>query len=170
MPYLLIFYNLISINLACVWHSKMTTHSMCGRRWQTLLCPNSLFILYFSLIDRTPVLFFFFFRVAMCPGTSIPLPRCPHSWADHVTRFWPMNVTRRLLGRASRTAVLFSVKGKRLCVPGHLPFPFLSHSCLDPICNSLGWISHLETTRMSCRMAQKGHRSLIPDGTTGPLL
>ena len=148
MPYLLIFYNLISINLACVWHTKMTTRSMCGRMWQTLLCPNSLFILHFSLIDRTPVLFFFF-GMATCPVTSIHLPRSPHSWADHVTWFWPMNVIRSLLGRASRRAVIFSVKGNRLCVPCHLLFPFLSHSCLDPICNNLGWNSYLETTRMS---------------------
>lgn len=165
MPCLFTSYNLISINLACVWHTKMTTGSMCGRMWQTLLCPNSLFILHFSLIDRTLALFFFF-RVVRCPGTSIHLPRCPHRWADHMTQFWPMNVTRRLLGRASRRAVIFSVKGNRLCVPGHLPFPFLPHSCLDPIRNSLGWISHLETTRV----AQQGHGGLIPDDTTGPLL
>ena len=149
-------------------------------RWQLVVCvgecgkPCYVPIHYSfstSLLLTEPQFFFFFFGMATCPVTSIHLPRSPHSWADHVTWFWPMNVIRSLLGRASRRAVIFSVKGNRLCVPCHLLFPFLSHSCLDPICNNLGWNSYLETTRMSWRMAQKDHRrSLITDDTMGPLL
>lgn len=101
--------------------------------------------------------FFLFFGVATCPVTSIHLPRSPHSWADHMTWFWPMNVIRSLLGRASRRAVIFSVKGNRLCVPCHVLFPFLSHSCLDPIGNSSG-----------VEQLSGNHEDGMKDGTKGP--
>lgn len=143
---LLIFYNLLKINLACLWYTRMTTYSMCGRIWK--LCQFSTHcsfsISYLQNLNS-------FFRVVMCPVTKIHLF---NSGGDHVAQFWPMNVTRSLLSRASGRAVVFLIKRNRLCAVCLLSFSLL-FSCLIA-----AWISY---ATLRGGVASWNHEDVVKD-------